>query len=414
MAKTKVKKLNVSAPKKDAAPSWDGHDTWTGDEFNARFRSAMNYYNTNFSGKDLKPAIVKWMSQNDYTKKQVQTFKDTKDWRCTITTGAIASCLLRGMPGLREDFNNGRSTETWLKNEIVKIITEGANDVPPKTKEEKASAPAISIQERVRDASLAMTAEIEDALAEWQADADNFDPKAIKIASILRGREAKAAHARIIKDFYGRQLSELQELASGKSDRQLVEGYQHRSRKQIKKLIDFLTEIDTACTMLQQEAKATKKPRKIKSINKEKVVSKLKYKKTDEPLKLVSVNPIDIIGSKELWVYNTKNRKLGKYVAAEYQELGIKGTSITGFNETLSICKTLRKPAEQLKALASAGKVVLRKFLDEINAVDTKMNGRINEEIVLLKVAQANVLLIVYHCVVLVATYCIIAPTGKL
>ena len=387
MAKTKVKKLNVSAPKKDSTPSWDGHETWTADEFNARFRSAMNYYNTNFSGKDLKPAIIKWMTQNGYTKKQLQLFKDTKDWRCTITTGAIASCLLRGMPGIREDFNNGRSTENWIRNEITKIITEGVNDVPPKTKEEKAAMPVISIQERVRDASLAMTAEIEDALAEWQANADNFDPKAIKIANILRGREAKAAHARIIKDFYGRQLAELLELASGKADKQLIEGYQHRSRKQIKKLIDFLTEIDTACTMLQQEAKATKKPRKQKSINKEKVVAKLKYKKTDEPLKLVSVNPIDIIGSKELWVYNTKNRKLGKYVAAEYQELGIKGTTITGFNETLSVCKTLRKPSEQLKLFASAGKVVLRKFLDEINAVDTKMNGRINEEMVLLKIA---------------------------
>lgn len=386
MAKTKVKKLNVSAPKKDSTPSWDGHETWTADEFNARFRSAMNYYNTNFSGKDLKPAIIKWMTQNGYTKKQLQLFKDTKDWRCTITTGAIASCLLRGMPGIREDFNNGRSTETWIRNEITKIITEGANDVPPKTKEEKAAMPVISIQERVRDASLAMTAEIEDALAEWQANADNFDPKAIKIANILRGREAKAAHARIIKDFYGRQLAELLELASGKADKQLIEGYQHRSRRQIKKLIDFLTEIDTACTMLQQEAKATKKPRKPKAINKEKVVANLKYKKTDEPLKLVSINPADIIGTKELWVYNTKTRKLGKYVAAEYQELGVKGTTITGFNENLSVCKTLRKPAEQLKAFASAGKVALRKFLDDINSVDTKLNGRINEEIVLLKV----------------------------
>jgi hypothetical protein len=46
----------------------------------------------------------------------------------------------------------------------------------------------------------------------------------------------------------------------------------------------------------------------------------------------------------------------------------------------------LRKPAEQLKAFKEAGKVVLRQFLEEINAVDTKMNGRINEEIMLLKV----------------------------
>ena len=60
---------------------------------------------------------------------------------------------------------------------------------------------------------------------------------------------------------------------------------------------------------------------------------------------------------------------------------------ITGFDESKSVCKTLRKPAEQLKEFKGAGKVALRKFLEDINAVDTKMNGRINEEIVLLKVS---------------------------
>jgi hypothetical protein len=79
---------------------------------------------------------------------------------------------------------------------------------------------------------------------------------------------------------------------------------------------------------------------------------------------------------------------LGKYVAAEFNDLGVKGTSITGFSESLSICKTLRKPEEKLKEFKAAGKVQLRKFLDEINATDTKMNGRINEETILLKVSS--------------------------
>ena len=52
-----------------------------------------------------------------------------------------------------------------------------------------------------------------------------------------------------------------------------------------------------------------------------------------------------------------------------------------------SVQKTLRKPVEQLAAFKAAGKVVLRKFLEDINAVDTKMNGRLNEETLLLKVA---------------------------
>ena len=114
-------------------------------------------------------------------------------------------------------------------------------------------------------------------------------------------------------------------------------------------------------------------------------MAKLKYAKTNEQLKLVSINPAEIIGAKELWVYNTKSRKLGKYVASEYLELGVKGTSITGFNENLSVQKTLRKPEEQLKEFKAAGKVQLRKFLDDIRAVDIKLNGRINEDIILLR-----------------------------
>jgi len=217
-------------------------------------------------------------------------------------------------------------------------------------------------------------------------DPENFDPKAFKVLNLLKGKDAKAAHARIIRDFYARDLAELTELASGNADEQLKEGYKHRSRKQIKNFIAFLQEIESACNMLMQEAKVNRKPRKTKAVSKDKVVSKLKYKKTEEALKLVSVNPVDIIGSKELWIYNTKTRKLGKYVASEFNELGIKGTTITGFNETESICKTLRKPDEKLKEFKAAGKVALRKFLDDINATDTKMNGRINEETILLKV----------------------------
>jgi hypothetical protein len=101
---------------------------------------------------------------------------------------------------------------------------------------------------------------------------------------------------------------------------------------------------------------------------------------------LVSINPTEIIGAKELWVYNIKSRKVGKYVANEYLELGVKGTSITGFNSNLSVQKTLRKPEEQLKEFKAAGKVQLRKFLEDIKAVDIKLNGRINEDVVLLKV----------------------------
>lgn len=374
--------------KKDHSPVWTDVDTMSADKFLRHWHIAMEYYRLEFSGKDLKPAVLKWMAANDCTKEDIAAFKRTKDTRCNITMGAIASCLLRGMPAIREDFNEGRSSALWLTKAISQVIGEGTYDIDDEAVAEvKSTVPVITIQERVRDAAYAMTEEIEDAIEGFQADPENFDPKAFKMLNLLKGKEVKAAHARIIKNLYARQLAELEELASGKADEQLKEGYSHRSKKQIKNLIAFYQEIASACDMLAQEAKVNRAPRKTKEVSKEKLVAKLKFMKSNEPLKLVSVNPVDIIGAGELWIFNTKSRKLGKYVAAEFQTLGVKGTTITGFNEHASIQKTIRKPEEKLKEFKAAGKIQLRKFMDDINATDTKMNGRINEETILLRVA---------------------------
>jgi len=371
---------------KDHSPVWDGHESWSEAEFLKRFHVATEYYRLEFSGKDLKPAVIKWMTDTGCTKADITAFKKTKDGRCNVTMGTIASCLLRGMPSIRADFNKGRDTSAWLRNEIVTVIEAGKHDIEEvETKESKPAVNQPSIQDRLRETAFKMTEEIEDAIEGFQKDPENFDPKAFKMLNLLKGKEVKAAHARVIKTLYSKDLAELEELASGKADEQLKEGYSHRSKKQIKNLIAFYQEIMSACDMLSQEAKANRKPKARKAQPKEKIVAKMKYMKTNEPLKLVSINPADIIGAKELWIFNTKTRKLGKYVAAEYQDLGVKGTTITGFNEHTSVQKTVRKPEEKLKEFKAAGKVQLRKFLDDINATDTKMNGRINEDTILLK-----------------------------
>jgi hypothetical protein len=152
-------------------------------------------------------------------------------------------------------------------------------------------------------------------------------------------------------------------------------------------VLAWIDELLAAIEQYRGVKKATKKAAVRKAPSKEKLVAKLKYAKEDKSLKIVSINPADIIGASELWVYNPKTRKLGKYVTATYQTLGIKGTTITGYDVDKSVAKTLRKPDEQLKEFAKAGKIALRTFLKEIKAVEVKLNGRINTEILLLKVA---------------------------
>ena len=326
------------------------------------------------------------MSVNGYSKDTIKQFKDTKDNRCSITVGAVAANLLRGMPAVRADFNEGRNTAEWLSKAIAHIIEEGKNDEQEVESgaEPKPLVIQPSIQERTQEAAFKMSEEIEEAIEQFSQDPEAFDPKAFKLLNLLRGRQVKAAHARIIKNWYQRQYNEYIELQEGKCE-QLKEGYSHLTKAQIKKIVTFYGEILSACDMLAQEAKINKKPRAKKPTDKSKLVAKMKHLKQDDKLKLVSVNPQDIIGAKELWVFNTKTRKLGKYVAAEFQELSVKGTSITGFDTAKSVQKTLRKPEEQLKEFKAASKVQLRKFLDDIKAVDIKLNGRINEDTILVR-----------------------------
>ena len=375
--------------KRDYSPKWDNTENLDSESFNRHYRNAMDYYRLEKSTKDLKPLVINWMAANDYSKADIKAFKDTKDSRCGSTMGSIAACLLRGMPVVHDGFNNGRNTADWLKREIAKVIEQGANDEveldSPKVAI-KAPANVITIQDRLREAAGTMNEEIDYAIDEWITDPEKFDPKAIKIPGLLRGKGAKAAHARIIKSFYIRSQAELTELASGNAAEQLREAYKHVSRKNVKKLIEFYAAIMAACDQIAQEAKILKKPRAKKIKPAEELVAKLKFKAIDDKLGVVSVPAAGVIGAQAAVVYNSKTRKLGIYVAKSSAGLNVKGTSITDFTEK-SFQKTLRKPADQLKEFKEQN--TQKRAIDwftKIKSTDTMLNGRVNAEIMILKV----------------------------
>ena len=134
------------------------------------------------------------------------------------------------------------------------------------------------------------------------------------------------------------------------------------------------------------EANKTRKPRQRKQKSPEQLVSKLKY--LDKHEELVSENPKDIIGALQLWVYNTKSRKLGCYNAEDASGLSVKGSSIISFNESKSIQKKLRKPEVTLPEVLKGGKVYLRTTLDDIKAVASTLNGRLNTDTILLRIIK--------------------------
>jgi hypothetical protein len=391
--KTRVTKAQVTAhrtnAKKDHSPKWDGVETMTADEFAKAFRVAMTWYRLESSGKELKPKVIDWMGRNGYTKAQIQNFKKTKDNRCSPTVGAIAASLIKGMPVQRDDFNQGRNIEVWLREQIASITSEGKNDIDEDAEVKtvvKVEVYVPSIQERLRDAAGQMCEELVYAIDEWITDPDAFDPKAFKVVGLLRGKGVKPAHARMVKGFYEKMLAEIEEVQTKGCEEQLAESYETISKKNIKKLHDFLLSIMAGCDQIIGEAKLNKKPRAKKAVPAEKLVAKLKFKATDDKLGITSVPPTQLVGAQGAVVYNTKTRKIGIYTSLNSSGLTVKGTSIGNFTDK-STQKTLRKPEIQLREFKEQNtNKRVETWFKNIKATEVNLNGRLNAEIMILKV----------------------------
>lgn len=391
---TKLQKASIAIRQnkgRDLSPKWDGADEWSGEQFTGHFRKSMEWYRLESSVKDLKPKLVEWMNMNGYDKSDSNAIRKTKDKYFNGTMVGVAACLVKGMPEIHEGFNSGKDTAAWLRAEIEKVLAAGADDLEddedaPKVKEEKPAVPVLNIQDRLREAAGNMSEELDYAIDSWITDPDNFDPKAFKIVSLLRGKGAKAAHARFIKSFYARSHADLLELASGEADEQLREAYKHNSRKNVKKLIEFYDSIVAACEQIAAEQKVLKKPRAKKVKPAEQLVAKLKFCIKDDKLGIVSVPPAQIIGAQGVVVFNVKTRKIGFYVSKTSQGLGVKGTTLLDFTDK-SFQKTLRKPAEQLKEFKEQNtQKRVETWFKNIKATETQLNGRFNEDTIILKV----------------------------
>jgi hypothetical protein len=142
------------------------------------------------------------------------------------------------------------------------------------------------------------------------------------------------------------------------------------------------------CGKIAGEAVKSRKPRKRKTKTPEQLVAKIKVMDEHKELKLKSVPAKDIIGAMQLWVFNTKNRKLGCYHAIDADGLSVKGSSIINFNESKSVQKTLRKPEATLPEIMKGGKVYLRNALEGIRAVESSLTGRLNADIILVRVVK--------------------------
>ncbi len=339
---------------------------------------------TEVSKMDLVNTLS-WYSQNKETKDAQKYASEycKKKYKMDVTPviktraptfGFVCRILANGAKLSQKD-------EMWFQSEIQKLKDDLAN-IQPDVPVEK--APVISIQDRIREKSKECIGELEGQIDELIES--NYSANVSPIG-VMTTMGVKDAYTKYIVEHFKNRRYEYDEILSN-ADAEDKEAYSNFTKPNLKKLIAYCDQVIVDCGKLSQTAVKSRKPRKRKVKSAAQLTTKVNFCKEFKELNLVSIMPDQIIGMMQLWVYNTKTRKLGVYVADDASGLSVKGSTVQNFTPHKSVQKTLRKPADMLPEVLGCGKVALRSILPNIRAAEGALTGRLNKDTILLRVVK--------------------------
>jgi len=370
----KLKPLNPkSADTKyvGSEPMWRAQPTE--DRF-ATLTRAFNWYGYFYGKKEAKEFLAVYLDAHDRPKdaRKIRTMPDsqvrmTAGWLCRMA-----------MMGLQLDEHE----QIKLDNLIAELLAVKEQEVAEVQDE---SAPARpNIQDRLRE-------KVSECLGELDGQFDEFIAAGAKLTadykpvSLMRSINIAPQMVSEIRDVWARKLIEFEEVVAGR-DADLVKAYDYMTKTQLKQCVKFCELVLTDCGAYVQIKKVERKPRKVKPVSPEKKAAKFKICAEFAELKLKSLPAAQLVDKSEAWLYDTKKRKLIHIVADEYTKtFTIKNNAVIGFNTVETLQKTVRKPAETIKALSAAGKPAARKIFKDLTTTETAWNARGTENLIILR-----------------------------
>ena len=363
MLKTKDKSIGESVAGKE--------DQFFGVLTESDLIKAYNWYSYFCDRADVQKFLKSYLDEKRY--KKISSIKDA--WRIPNTLGWIARLKMNGC-------EVPETTEKWFEDTITEVISKYA--VTQRKKVVKKAVNKPDIQARTREASSEQIAQFESELDLFYENyKTEFSPYDYYVEN-----EVAAIHATRVAEFYKPVLQELNEIAK---DDQLKEAYSYLTAAQKKAEIKFLQLIIDDSTRWADNKKKSRKPRKKKSIPAAKAVSKVNYLEEYPDMKLVSENPIKIVGASQVWLYNTTSNQLIVYNAMKPEGLQVLRSTIKDFDPETSTAKRIGGEKQGMKILGrlqKGGKVVLRKLMSEIKTQDIEVAGRISKTMVIVKVVK--------------------------
>jgi hypothetical protein len=334
---------------------------------------AFGWYNYFYGKKEAKEMIVAYLDAHKRVKdaKKIRTLPDSQ---VRLTTGWLCRMSMMGL----ELTDQEQIKLDNLIADLLAIKDQAAAEVA----EPDAAKP--NIQDRLKEKMKDCAGELEGMFDDFVAAGCKMSADWKPIAQI-RGMNVAPQMVYHIADIWKTRLSHFELVTAGK-DSQLVEGYSYLSKIQLRNIVKFCESVISDCGAYVQIKKVERKPRKVKPVSPEKKAAKFKHQVEFAELKLKGLPAAALVDKSEAWLYDTKKRKLIHVVADSHAgSFTIKSSSIIGFSVSETQQKTVRKPAETIKAIQAAGKPAARKIFKDLTTTETQFNGRSSENLLVLK-----------------------------
>jgi uncharacterized protein (DUF433 family) len=340
------------------------------------FANAFQWYNYHYGKKDAKDMIAQYLEIN-HRKTDAKLIRGIPDSQIRVTPAWVCRMSVLGLM-LNEH-------EQCILDEQISLMLKSKQEIKKAAATDEETAQVkLTIQDHLREKASECAGELEGMFDDFIVAGAKMSAD-FKPIALIRGMNISPQMISNITKVWDLRLQEFNEVLEG-TDEQLVEGYSHLSKTQLKQCVKFCETVLADCSSYISIKKVERKPRAKKAVSPERQSSKFKYLKEFTELNLKSENPAKLVGASEAWLYDTAKRKLIHVMADSH--LGtftVKGSAIITFDAMTTVQKTLRKPAEQIKAVMSGGKPAMRKSFGDIKSTETKFTGRGNENIIILK-----------------------------
>jgi hypothetical protein len=340
------------------------------------FANAFQWYNYHYGKKDAKDMLCHYLEHNG-RKVDAKTMRGIPDSQIRVTPAWVCRMTLIGLE-LNEH-------EQCIIDEQISAMLKAKQEIKKAQSEVDADTAVakLTIQDHLRE-------KVSECCGELEGMFDDFIVAGAKMSAdfspikLMRGLNISPNMVGTVSAVWELRLAEFNEVLEGQ-DADLVEGYSHLTKNQLKQCVKFCETVINDCNSYVQLKKVERKPRAKKAVSPEKLTRKFKFLKEFEELNLKSEAVTKLVGASEAWLYDTAKRKLIHVMADSHiGTFTIKGSAIVGFDALATVQKTLRKPAEQIK-LVMGSKPVARKEFEAIKSTETKFTGRGNDNLIILK-----------------------------